>query len=130
VLGETEALTLLRLAVRRLTDDEEITQIGDDHQAVGVEIPRNLFRPGRKPGIVLDGLHLHDTALGHLSLARLAALELPSRIKPEIRMTCARVLEVRQADDALPQPGAYGIQEIVEGSVLGALSRPRAKAMN
>ena len=137
VLGEAEALALACTAVRLLADDEEIAQVGDDHQPVGLEILGDLIRPRLQPGVVRDRLHLDDAPLGHLALAGRALLELAGGEQPEIRMPGASVLEIGEAEHPPLQVGADAIQQAGDGGIVGALvacPRPgdahRAKQQN
>ena len=129
VLGQAEPLALARAPVRLLADDEEIAQVGDDHQPVGLEIPGDLVGLRRQPGVVGDGFHLDHAALWVLTLAWLALLELARSVQSEIRMPGAGVGNVGDAVHARPQIRADGIQQVVDGGVIGALARARAGAV-
>ena len=96
-------------AVRFLADDEEIAQVGDDHEPVGLEILGDLMRLRRQPGVVRNRLHFDHATLGHLALARRAALELAGGEQSEIRVAGAGVLQIGQAKDPRLEVCADGV---------------------
>jgi hypothetical protein len=116
-------------ALRLLADDEEIAQVGDDDEAVGLEVFGDLLRLGLQPGVVRDGLHLYHAALGHLPLPRRAALELAGGEQAEIRVSGTGILEIGETEHAPPQIGADGIQQAGESSIVGPLGRTGAQAV-
>src|SRR5262249_42014088 len=114
ILGETKSFALLHLSIWPFADDDKVAKVCNDHEPVSREISADLFRVRRQPGVVSQWLHLNHAALGHLSLAWLALLELTFGVKAEIGMPSAGVAEIGKAKHLAFQGLANSVQECGE----------------
>ena len=121
-VGEPERLQLRRLAARVLAEQHEVARIGDQHQAVVIPVLAHLVAVGREPRVVRSGLDLDDTAIGALTLARLALLDLLAGVEPEVGMSGTLRGEPADGEYLRPQRAADRVEQVGERRVVGELA--------
>ena len=123
---ESEGFQLGGPALRIFAEEDEVSGVGDQYQAILVPILTDLIALGCQPCVVVGGLDLHDTAFGELSLTRTALLNLSGGVESEVGMACALVGKLIDAENLGLEQAADGVQQVGQGRVVGTFTRGSA----
>jgi hypothetical protein len=125
VLGQGEAFQPHRLAARVHADEQKVTVVGDQDEAVALPVARDLAGVGGRGHRLGEALDLNHAALRDLALAfpRRAAPALGLRVEPEVGMPRALAAELAVADDPWLERLPDRVEQGFEGAVVGGLAR-------
>ena len=124
--GKSERLQLDRVACAILTEQDEISHVGDKNEVILVPILADLRAFGSQPRIVRLGLDLHDAAFGGLALNRIALAGLLGGVEAKIGVIRPLLPPFSYARDLGPEGIADAVQQIVQRRVIGTYRRRAA----
>ena len=107
---QPEGFQLRRLAGSVLAHQDEVTQVGDQHQPVEAVVAAHLIARGSEPGIIIRRFHLNHAAFRQLTFAGSAPLHLLCGVEAEVRMPRALVGQFADAKHLGLERCADGVQ--------------------
>ena len=130
VSSKPEELALNRLPRLVLSDEAEFAIVGDQHEAIMIEVFRCLLALRRLPTVVAERLNFDDPTFGNLTLPgfRCTVATLLPAVKPEIGMPCTRVAQLAIADNGRVQQLAEVVQQVFECRVIRGFAGRAARA--